>query len=399
MPDFLEADTFLRSAVVESVTPAAQLVVRWRGEVVFARAYGYLDPETRTHPTQPDTRFDMASVTKLFAVTAFMTLVEEGRVALDQPVCTVLPAFAGLRPIRPYEDPLAPGGLVTVSEAAEQVDAGAVTFRHLLIHTSGLPAWRPLFQEPDAEAARQLALNTFFSYPTGARVVYSDIGLILLGMAMETLTSQPLDVAVRERVTAPLGLKQTGYLPVSLQPSAAGGPSPEGALHPSSSASLSILPPSDIAPTEFCTWRGRRMVGEVHDENAWRLGGVSGHAGIFSTAAEIAAFGQCYLDGGAPLLRAATVAEMTRLQAETGAVRRGLGFVLWSPDPEASSHPFGPRTFGHTGFTGTSLWIDPDRALVVALLTNDVYYGRQGRGIAPLRVAVHQAIVAAVEQP
>lgn len=386
MPDFLEAEALLRSAIIENVTPAAQLVVRWRGEVVFAEAYGYLDPETRAHPTQPDTRFDMASVTKLFAVTVFMMLVEEGRVALDQPVCTVLPALAGCRPIRPYEDPLAPGGLVTVSETAGQVDAGAVTFRHLLTHTSGLPAWRPLFREPDAAAARQLALSTFFSYPIGTRVVYSDIGLILLGMAIETLTGQPLDVVIRDRVTAPLGLKQTGYLPVGGQSSAV-----------SERASEATLPPFGIAPTEFCAWRGRRIVGEVHDENAWRLGGVSGHAGIFSTAAEIAAFGQLYLDGGASLLQPDTVAAMTRLQAETGATRRGLGFALWSPDPEASSHPFGPRTFGHTGFTGTSLWVDPDRALVVALLTNDVYHGRQGRGIAPLRVAVHQAIVTAIE--
>lgn len=400
-PNFAAVDDILRTAI-ETVTPAAQLVVRWRGDVVFAEAYGYLDPETRTRPTQPDTRFDMASVTKLFAVTAFMTLVEEGRVALDQPVRTILPDFDGLRPIRPYEDPLAPGGLVTVSEATEQVNAGAVTFRHLLSHTSGLPAWRPLHQEADAEAARQLALSTFFSYPTGARVVYSDIGLILLGMAIEALTGHPLDAVIRDRVTAPLGLTHTGYSPVSHQPSAISGqPSavsdqpPEAAFHPSAF----ILPPSNIAPTEFCAWRGRRIVGEVHDENAWRLGGVSGHAGIFSTASEIAAFGQLYLEGGAPLLHSATVAEMTRLQAETGAVRRGLGFVLWSPDPEASSHPFGPRTFGHTGFTGTSLWMDPDRALVVALLTNDVYHGRQGRGIAPLRVAVHQSIVTAIDHP
>src|ERR671922_2814523 len=112
---------------------------------------------------------------------------------------------------------------------------------------------------------------------------------------------------------------------------------------------------------------------------ACRLGGVAGHAGMFANARDVAAFGQSFLD--ASLLRRETIAEMTRLQAEFNGTRRGLGFALWSPDPEASSNPFSPATFGHTGFTGTCLWIDPSRALVVTLLTNDVYGGREGRGI------------------
>ena len=151
-----------------------------------------------------------------------------------------------------------------------------------------------------------------------------------------------------------MGLTATRYLPIAGQP----------------------YDTANIAPTEWCAWRKRRVLGEVHDENAARLGGVAGHAGLFSSAPELARFGQAYLDGGAPLLAPATVAEMTRLQMEDGAIRRGLGFALWSPDPEASSNPFHPSAFGHTGFTGTSLWIDPSRALLVALLTNRVYYGR-----------------------
>ncbi len=376
----------LLTRAVETVTPAAQLVVRQRGATLLEAAYGWLDPDTRQHPTQPDTRFDMASVSKLFTVAAFMTLVETGQVGLEQPVCTVLPEFDGERPIRPYENPLQPGALVEVhGEAtttnAAAANAGAVTFRQLLTHTSGLPAWRPLWQQPDAEAARRLALETFFSYPPGARIVYTDVGLILLGMSIEKLTGQRLDAAIHKRVTAPLGLSHTGYLPLDLAPSS------------------SRLPPSNIAPTEFCAWRGRRIVGEVHDENAWRLGGVAGHAGIFSTAADIAAFGQCFLDGGAPLLRPETVAEMTRVQAEFEGVRRGLGFALWSADPEASSNPFSQRVFGHTGFTGTCLWIDPESALVVAFLTNDVYHGRESRGIGALRVELHRLIIAQEFQP
>ncbi|MDX9955977.1 MAG: serine hydrolase [Anaerolineae bacterium] len=362
----------LLTQAVETVTPAAQLVVRQNSAVQLEGAYGWLDPETRQQPTQSNTLFDMASVSKLFTVTAFMTLVEEGQVSPDQTVKTVLPDFDGLRPIQPYENPLKPGALVNVPAEVAAADAGRVTFRQLLTHTSGLPAWRPLWQQTDANAARRMALETFFSYPPGSRIIYSDIGLILLGMSIETLTGQRLDAAIHNRVLLPLGLKHTGFRPL-----------PETAQEPA----------TNVAPTEFCAWRGRRIVGEVHDENAWKLGGIAGHAGIFSTAADIAVLGQCFLDGGAPLLMQATVAEMTRIQAEYEGVRRGLGFALWSADPEASSNPFSQRVFGHTGFTGTCLWIDPERELVVAFLTNEVYRGREGRGIGPLRVAMHRSIV------
>ncbi|MCJ7739455.1 MAG: serine hydrolase, partial [Anaerolineae bacterium] len=150
-----------------------------------------------------------------------------------------------------------------------------------------------------------------------------------------------------------------------------------------------------IAPTEFCRWRNRRIVGAVHDENAYRLGGVAGHAGIFSTAEDIAAFGQMTLDGGGELLSTETVSEMRRLQTAGLGTPRGLGFLLWSADPEASSNPFSRSAFGHTGFAGTSLWIDPGRDLTVALVTNEVYNGRSDRKIGALRVAVHRAVVTA----
>jgi len=364
--DFSLADSLLAQAV-GSITPAAQLTIRHSGQVIYRLALGFLDPETRTRPTRFTSLFDLASVTKLYTTTAFMTLVEAGQIDLDTPVCRVLPEFSGLRPIQPYENPLDWGQTLNVSEQTGQVDAGQITFRQILAHHSGLPAWRPFKDQPNAHSAYRMALETFFSYPPGERVLYSDVGLILLGLALSRLTGLPLDEVIDQRVTRPLGFTATRFLPISTSHDTA-----------------------DIAPTEFCAWRGRRIVGEVHDENAWRLGGVAGHAGLFSNADEVAAFGQSFLD--ASLLKRETVAEMTRLQAEFGAVRRGIGFALWSPDPEASSNPFSPATYGHTGFTGTSLWIDPQRDLVVALLTNDVYGGRQGRGIADLRVRVHQAI-------
>lgn len=375
--EYTATEAIMRAAVPDT-TPAAQLVVRWRGQPVLDRCYGWLD-EARAQPTRPDTLFDLASVTKLFVVTTFMTLAEAGQAALDQPVSEVIPSFSGQRPVAPYEDPLAPGQFVSVADTDELVDFSRITFRHLLTHTSGLPAWRPLFRQPSREAAMRMALETAAAYPTGTNTVYSDIGLIVLGMAVEQLTGMPLDRTVAAHVTGPLGLQHTCYLPL---------PKDE---------SRKMKDESNVAPTEFCAWRGRRIVGEVHDENAASLGGVAGHAGLFSTAADVARFGQMFLDGGQPLLSAATVAEMTRLQVEQGDVRRGLGFALWSPDPEASGNPFGPAAFGHTGFTGTSLWIDPARALVVALLTNEVYHGRHERGIMALRVAVHRAIVEAID--
>ncbi len=371
-------DAILQQAVPQ-IAPAIQLVVLRKGKVLLERTLGWIDPETRQNPITSTTLFDLASVSKLFVTTAFLSLSEQGTIALDQSIVTLLPEFAGQRPIRPYEHPLQTGEFVSLynatgHDANSEVDARQVTFRHLLTHTSGLPAWRPLFRHADAASARQMALETFFSYPTGTRVIYSDIGLILTGIALERLTGDRLDEVVRRMVLDPLTLRHTNFLPIDAD-----------------------CPQANASPTEFCQWRQRRVQGEVHDENAAKLGGVAGHAGIFSTAHDVARFGQIFLQGGAPILQPETVAEMTRLQTQDGDVRRGIGFALWSPDPQASSNPFSQHTFGHTGFTGTSLLIDPERQLVVALLTNDVYHGRQGRGILPLRVQLHQAIVNLVD--
>ena len=368
--NFSKADSILSQAV-GTITPALQLVIQHNGTVVHEVALGFLDPEVQTRAVNAETLFDLASLTKLFTATAFMTLVEQRIVSIDAPVRSVLPEFSGIRPVQPYENPLDWGKTVSVTDRTGTVNAGQVTFRNLLTHNSGLPAWRAFKDQPDAESAIRLALETFFSYPTGERVVYSDVGLILLGLAVSRLAGSPLDKAIYRRVTSPLGLS----------------------AHFQPAAPLQTI--ENIAPTEFCKWRGRRIVGEVHDESAWRLGGVAGHAGMFAHAHDVATFGQSFLD--ASLLQRETIAEMARLQVEFENTRRGLGFALWSPDPEASSNPFSRATFGHTGFTGTCLWMDPERALVVALLTNDVYGGREGRGISDLRVQIHRAIVEIVD--
>lgn len=355
--------------------PAAQLSIRQHDELIYSRAFGFLQPESTTHPTSQSTRFDMASVTKLFTLTAFMRMVEAGKVGLDSPVFTVLPDFKGLRPVAPYEAPLDEGGFVDVSAGyTGEVDAGKVTFRHLLTHTSGLPAWRPIFLMANATAARWNVLTSYFSYNTGTEVVYSDLGLILVGMALERLTEKRLDAIIAEQVCEPLGLEHTGFIPTGTE----------------------VASDADIAPTEICRWRKRRLFAEVDDENSGRLDGIAGHAGIFSIAKEVALLGQSYLKPG-QLLKPETITEMTKLQTPAGQTPRGIGFVLWENDPEASYFPFSQRAFGHTGFTGTSVWIDPQRDLVVAFLTNEVYHGRYDRVIAKTRVAVHQAVVTAID--
>jgi CubicO group peptidase (beta-lactamase class C family) len=404
-PDGLARVEAVMRQGLDEVFPAAVLLVARRGGVVFHRAYGCLDPEARQRPTQTDGLFDLASVTKLFTATAFMTLVEAGRVALDTPVADVLPEFGGLRPIGPTEDPLTKSPVaVEPAFAGQVVDAHQVTFWHLLTHTSGLAAWRSLYREDGEEgdavplphqvsaekrAQRVAAIHGLygFAYPPGQRMVYSDLGIILLGQAVARLAGTSLETYVRLAVLEPLGLTHTTYNPLAYG-----------------------IPPKRIVPTELCAWRQRRCIGEVHDENAASLGGVAGHAGFFSTAWEVAVLGQTYLNGGsygeAHVLSPETVAEMARVQVNFEDNPRGLGWLRRSQGWSSSGRWFGPRSYGHTGFTGTSLWVDPDRELIVALMTNRVYYGRDPSaglragpaGIADFRPRLHDAVVEAIKE-
>jgi CubicO group peptidase (beta-lactamase class C family) len=334
----------LLAELVPVHAPAGQLAVHVDGHAADAAA----GERTANDGTEiaPDTLFDLASVTKVFTAVAFMRLVESAAVGLDDAVEQLFRGFGG-------------GGTA----------ARRVTWRQLLTHTSGLPPGAPLTEAANPDDARRVALEVAPSAPPGATVTYSDVGFMVLGFAIEALTERSLGDAIRELVTAPLGLQRTAF-------------------RPDQSAS--------IAPTEVCPWRGRRLRGEVHDENAAALGGVAGHAGLFGTAREVRRLGEMLLGGGQPVLREATVMDMTREHARDGSMRRGLGVSLWSPDPEASNHPFGPRTFGHTGFTGTELWVDPGPRLVVALLTNKVYRGRDFTDFEGARLNVHSAIVDAL---
>ncbi|MCB0114050.1 MAG: beta-lactamase family protein [Caldilineaceae bacterium] len=385
--DFTHLSRLLTSAA-ETVAPAIACRVEQRGEVLFDAGFGVLNPASATGSTQPDTIFDLASLTKLFTTTAFLRLVDAGAVTVDQPVADVVPAFGGQRIIGGSEDPISKRPLPADPRWGGQiVDADAITFRHLLTHTSGLPAWRGLYRicgpvpapvtptDEDIAHRHAAALDAIagfpFLYPTGADYVYSDVGLILLGFAVERLHGARLDVAIHDLVSAPLGL------------------------------SARYNPPADthshIAPTEDDPWRQRRLRGEVHDENAAGLGGIAGHAGLFGTTADLCRLGALYLNRGEDLLSPALAAESTRPQnISAHGVRRGLGWLLRSdPDPSCST-AFSPSTFGHTGYTGTSLWCDPLQDIAVALFTNRVYHGREPSGIAALRPQVHSCIADAL---
>jgi CubicO group peptidase (beta-lactamase class C family) len=318
--------------------------------VRYAGAETELPPAERV-PARRDTIYDLASVTKTFTSIAVMQQVEKGAVDLDEPVATYLPDFAA-------------GG------------KGSITVRHLLSHTGGLPAWIPLYSRYDTiEERRAAVLAVPPTAPPGEEYVYSDLGMITLGMLVEEVTGRPLDEVVRDDITGPLRMRGTMFNPP---------------------ASLR----SRIAATEPQPWAGRPMIrGEVHDENAWSLGGVAGHAGLFSTAHDLAVLAQTLLNGGryggSRILEEDTVRVMLANENEEfPGDSHGLGFELdqrWYMEGMSS-----PVTFGHTGFTGTSFVVDPLADAFVVLLTNRVHPTRDWGSNNPARRAVAQDVARAI---
>lgn len=341
------------SAIGDGVAPGAVVAVSVRGRR-FIHGAGRVGNGDSTVPDGA-TLYDLASLTKVVALTTGLMLAEaEGRLQVDAPASRYLPGFRG------------PG-------------KQAVTLRHLLTHASGLPAHRPLWREStDWQEALVLVDGTELSAEPGSRTIYSDLGAIVLTQVLETVTGEPLDGWLSRRIFRPLGMRATRFVPVP-----ANG--------------------DRIAPTELDGWRGRVLQGEVHDENAWWLGGISGHAGLFSNATDLLTFGEWLLEGLSPRQphRAAfrpprRLATWTRRQEVVPGASRALG---WDTPSEGSSagKRLSHMSFGHTGFTGTSLWIDPSRDLVVVLLTNRVYPSRQNTLIGGLRPAVSDCAAALVD--
>ncbi len=342
----------LSRALADGAFPGAIAVVGNRAGIVASYGVGQLDAADPTRPTIT-TMYDLASLTKIIATTSLMLqLVDAGRVALDTPAVRYLPDWRGPR-------------------------AAEITVRQLLTHSSGLAAWRAFYKEATDKAdARAQLMLVGPDAPPGTRFLYSDMNFMLLGMIAERLTGMPLDSAFQVLVAKPLKLVDTRFLP---------------------DPSLRVR----IAPTEYDPWRQRQLRGEVHDENASRFGGVSGHAGLFSTATDLSRVARMWMNGGTldgvRVASAATVAQFTRAQ-DTLISKRALGWE--TPNgTNSAGHRLSPRAFGHTGFTGTSIWIDPSRDVFVILLTNRVNPTRENKKIGGVRVALADAVAGALDGP
>ena len=340
----------LARGLADSAYPGAVAVVGTRHGIIATIAVGHQD-WARSPRTDANTMWDLASLTKVIGTTtALMQLWDAHRVDLDAPVQRYLPEFVG-----PHKE--------------------LVTVRHLLTHSSGLPAWRPLYKEATSPAnAIALVYSTPLDTLPGVRMVYSDLGAMLLGKIVERVSGQPLDVYLHRHVFAPLGMGSTMFKP------------PARLL-------------SRIAPTERDPWRGRLVHGDVHDENAYFLGGVSGHAGLFSTAADLSRFARMYLNGGrlggVRIVSTAAVDTFTHVQ-DARLSNRALGWEVPN-GTNSAGHRLSDRAFGHTGFTGTSIWIDPARDLFVILLTNRVDPTRDNPRLGPVRTALADAVATVVD--
>ncbi len=346
---FRDAFGILKKAIAARAFPACSLAVTFGGELVACKALGRFTYDPASPGVTTSNIFDLASLTKVVATTAMaMILYERGLVDLEAPVTAITPEFAGDDKRRD------------------------VTVRMLLAHNSGLPAYEKLFlRNKTREALLRAAFATPLTAVPGTHAEYSDIGFIILGVALERLADESLDAFCQREVFGPLGMTHTTF-------------NPTHALKDS-------IPPS----ADDRSFRHRIIQGEVQDENASVLGGIAGHAGLFSTAEDLAIFAHGMLNGGRPILRSSTVELFSHRESAPEGTSRALGWDTPST-PSQSGKYFSSRSFGHLGYTGTSLWIDPDRQLSIALLTNRTWPDCQNQAIKQVRPAFHDAVIKAL---
>jgi CubicO group peptidase (beta-lactamase class C family) len=361
---FSSAFSIIESGIADRVFPGSSVAVTHRGRLVAQKAFGRFTYDSDSPRVAPDTIFDVASVSKAVATTTVaMILYQRGLLDLEAPVAGIIPEFAG-----------------TGTESGD-ARRRTVTLRMLLSHSSGLPAYEKLFLKA---RTREELLRAAFTTPLVAepvsRAEYSDIGFIVLGEALERVAGETQDRFCQREIFGPLGMGHTSY-------------------NPPLEARDKIPPTQDDR-----TFRKRIIQGEVQDENASVLGGVAGHAGVFSGAEDLARFAHAMLGGGLPILRPKTVALFTRREAAPGATSRAssraLGWDTPSP-PSQSGKYFSTHAYGHLGYTGTALWIDPARELSVVLLTNRTWPDSSnevsGQAIKRIRPKFHDAVVEALD--
>ncbi len=370
-----EVEQAFNQAVERRVFPGATVVVRKGADVAFEGAFGYRTLQPQPAPLNIDTVFDLSSLTKVLATTvAAMLLARDGKLRLDDRVTRFFPNF-GVH------------------------GKNHVTFRHLLAHCSGLAAWRPFYQRI-AEIERNGKVNFLASHGAkewtyeeihrekpevtpGTRAIYSDLNFIALGEAIERIGGVALNRFCREKIYRELGLRATDFIDISL------------------ARSRRLEPVPDMfAATEFCPARKRMLVGEVHDENAFAMGGVAGHAGLFAPVREVDRIAKELVagyKGRSKILPEKIVREFWTRDSTVKGSTWALGWDTPSAQYSSSGHRFPPNAVGHLGFTGTSIWIDPEREISVSLLSNRVHPSRDNQAIREFRPKIHDLIMEAIE--
>jgi len=373
---FASAFSEIENAIYARSFPAASIAVTQAGNLIAQKAFGMpvyredlegapsLSRSSRQggdfdFPIKAETLFDVASLTKPIATTTMaMLLYERGLLELDAPVSGTVPEFL-----------------------TDDARRSEVTIRMLLAHSSGLPAYEKLFlRHSIRNDLLQKAFSTPLTADPGTRAEYSDIGFIILGVALERIAEESLDVFCQREIFGPLGMLSTTFNPAT---------DLRSRIPPTADERAHALHQTTKARSTF---RDRIIQGEVQDENASVLGGVAGHAGLFSAAEDVALFAYMLLEGGNPILRPETIALFTRRESTPAGTSRALGWDTPS-SPSQSGQYFGSRSFGHLGYTGTSLWIDPDRKLSVTLLTNRTWPDCSNEAIKQVRPKVHDAIL------
>ncbi|MEW5975575.1 MAG: glycoside hydrolase family 3 N-terminal domain-containing protein [Acidobacteriota bacterium] len=345
-------DGIIEEQIRERVFPGAVVAVGYRSQLVYHKPFGRLDYSSAGKPVSKTTVYDLASLTKVLAATPVaMHFLEKGELKLEYPLTRYYPDFHGQ-------------------------NRDKITVRHLLTHSAGFPAHLPFYKDIKGKSAFvKKILQTPLEYEPGSKAVYSDLGIILLGDILEKIGGDSLDHLARRIVFEPLGMSRTLF-------------NPPRNLRP------------ETAPTENDPWRGRLIRGEVHDENAYAMGGVSAHAGLFGTSGDLAVFCQMLLNGGIydhkRIVKAGTIRRFTMRQDFPPGSSRALGWDTPSANSSAGDL-FSGESFGHTGFTGTSIWIDPTRELFVVLLTNRVHPTRENNRIQQARRLVADTVVKAIE--
>jgi len=356
---FRGAFGIIENAITARAFPGCSLAVTFRGELVAQKALGRFTHDPASPEVTTASIFDIASLTKVVATTAMaMILYERGLLDLEAPVIAIVPEFAGGH-----------SGELAGEPADNEHRRHEITLRMLLAHNSGLPAYEKLFLRAKThDALLQAAFAAPLTAAPGARAEYSDIGFMILGTALEHLADESLDAFCQRELFGPLGMTHTTFNPI---------PALKGSIPPTA---------DDRA------FRHRIIQGEVQDENASVLGGVAGHAGLFSTSEDLAIFTHTMLSGGHPILRPSTIELFARRQSAPEGTSRALGWDTPS-SPSQSGKYFSSRSFGHLGYTGTSLWIDPNRQLSIILLTNRTWPDCQSQAIKQVRPALHDAVV------